>query len=66
MIQAHMHYRHYKGGLYKVLTLAKSADDERELVVYQAVQTGVVWVRDAEEFNEDIAPGIKRFARVWP
>lgn len=41
-------YRHFKGNVIKVLYLAKSVDDLRELVVYE--HNGDIWVRDKEEF----------------
>lgn len=38
-------YRHYKGGLYKVLTLAKHSEIEEVLVIYRSVHFGSVHAR---------------------
>lgn len=45
-------YRHRKsGGLYKVITFnAKLEATEGRVVVYQNMPTGVIWVRDYDEF----------------
>lgn len=39
-------YRHYKGGAYKLLTIAKlSEDHETEVAVYVSLTNGETWVR---------------------
>lgn len=43
-------YKHFKGHIYKVLAVAKDADDETLKVVYQNVDTKEIWVRDYDEF----------------
>lgn len=54
-------YRHYKGGLYKVIALGKHADDTSEQVVYQAMKDGQVWVRRLDDWNTPV-DGKPRFA----
>ena len=61
-------YRHYKGGEYRVLGLARHSETLEPLVVYQALYgAGGLWVRPAGMFIETIETGgrrVPRFARV--
>lgn len=45
-------HRHFKGGRYRVLHIAKSADDETEQVVYLSLDYGTIWVRRLSEWEE--------------
>lgn len=46
-------YRHYKGGEYEVLSLAKSSENYNEtVVVYKSLTDGKIWVRPAYMWNE--------------
>lgn len=48
-------YRHYKGGEYRVLSVARHSETLAPLVVYQALYgEGGWWVRPAAMFNETI------------
>jgi hypothetical protein len=50
-------YRHYKGGLYRVLALARHSETLAQMVVYEALyenQLGQTWVRPAEMFLEEV------------
>jgi hypothetical protein len=50
-------YTHYKGGRYRIITVAEEATNAREgelLVVYASVEDGRVWCRDFEEFTESV------------
>ena len=68
-----MIYRHYKGGLYRVLFGAQESTNARaggRVVVYVSLTTGEMHTRDAEEFHgyvefTDRAP-CKRFVDVQP
>lgn len=59
-------YKHFKGGLYEVITIGKLTDDPKvELVVYKQLYhsdypKGTVWIRNREDF-EGFKDGIKRF-----
>lgn len=55
-------YRHYKGGHYKVIAIAKVENDSTQtrVVIYQALYGDfAVWVRNVEEFagRVEIEPG---------
>lgn len=54
-------YRHYKGGLYEVLHMARHSETEELLVVYRSLSEGSVWVRPAAMFVEQVN-GQPRFA----
>ena len=48
-------YRHFKGKLYQVITVAKDADRLEEMVVYQALYgTFQTYVRSLQEFVEEL------------
>jgi hypothetical protein len=47
-------YRHYKGGLYNVLTLAKHSETNEDMVVYQSLLFGSVYVRPLSMWFEKI------------
>jgi hypothetical protein len=38
-------YKHYKGGDYKVLSLAKHTETDEILVIYKSIQFGTVYAR---------------------
>ena len=46
-------YRHYKGGRYEVIGVAKHSETLEEMVVYRALYgEGGLWVRPASMWNE--------------
>lgn len=45
-------YRHFKGGYYVVLSLASIESTGEEVVVYQSLQDGRMWVRPLSVFRE--------------
>ena len=45
-------YRHYKGNLYKIIALGKYSETLEDMIIYQAVRDGKVWVRPAKMWNE--------------
>jgi len=48
-------YRHYEGGLYKVISIAKNTDTKEDMVVYKSVDDErQLWVRSLESFKEKI------------
>ena len=51
-------YRHYKGGEYEVLGIAKHSETEEDFVVYrQLYGTGGLWVRPKQMFAETVVIG---------
>ncbi len=53
-------YRHYKGGMFRVLTVAKHEETEEEFVVYHVQSLGFeqgigqYWVRPLAVFAEEV------------
>ena len=57
-------YRHFKGGEYEVLFIARNSETTEPMVVYKALYgDGDVWVRPAEMWNETVERGGKTFKR---
>jgi len=60
-------YRHYKGGVYTVLTIAAHADTKAPYVVYEKEGTGEVYVRDLLDWEKHVLVAgnvVPRFSRV--
>ena len=48
-------YRHFKGGEYRVLCMARHSETEEWMVVYQALYGDKgFWVRPARMWNEEV------------
>ena len=47
-------YRHFKGGVYRVLHMATHSETDEEYVVYQGVDSPRVFVRPHAMFVEDV------------
>ena len=48
-------YKHYKGGEYEIVALAKDEETHEDLVVYRALYgENQVWVRPLSMFNENV------------
>ena len=47
-------YRHYKGNVYKIIALGRHSETLEDMVVYQSVETGEVWVRPKSMWNDKI------------
>ena len=57
-------YRHYKGGLYKVLFLSKHSENEEILVNYQSLLFGSYYSRPLDSWNELNPDGEVRFILI--
>ena len=49
-------YRHYKGNIYEIIALAKHSETCEDMVVYQNVEKGDIWVRPKSMWNELVDP----------
>lgn len=45
-------YKHFKGNLYKIIALAKHSETEEEMIVYQSITKGDIWVRPKRMWND--------------
>lgn len=61
-------YRHFKGGEYRVLHVARHSETLEDMVVYQALYgEGGIWVRPAVMWNEAVEQDgrlVPRFAYI--
>ena len=57
-------YRHFKGGEYRVVTLARHSETGETMVVYRSVaDPEAVWVRPAAMWNETVTRDGRTFPR---
>ncbi len=57
-------YRHFKGGEYEVIGIAKHSETQEDMVVYRALYgNGEIWVRPASMWNETVEKDGKTFSR---
>jgi hypothetical protein len=56
-------YLHYKGGKYRVITLAKHSETAETLVIYESIHFGSVYARPLEQWFEGVEE-IERFQLV--
>ena len=57
-------YRHFKGGEYEVIAVARHSETEETMVVYKALYgDGTVWVRPADMWNDTVERDGKVFRR---
>ena len=60
-------YRHYKGGLYEVLGVARHSETEELMVVYRALYGGRgLWVRPRAMFEESVLVDGREVPRFAP
>jgi hypothetical protein len=57
-------YRHYKGGLYKVLFLSKNTETDEILVNYQSILFGSYYSRPLDSWNTKTERGSHRFVEI--
>ena len=59
-------YRHFKGGVYEVIGVAKHSETLEETVVYRSVTNGGLWVRPAAMWEEEVEYNGKKVRRFSP
>lgn len=50
-------YRHFKGNEYLLIAIATNESDGEQVVVYQSLHDGKVWVRPLKSFCEEVPDG---------
>ena len=45
-------YRHFKGNMYKVVGFAKHSETTEDMVIYESLRNGTLWVRPASMWND--------------
>lgn len=60
-IKAGQVYRHYKGGLYQIITWARHSETKELMIVYGDVGGENIWVRPARMWIETVSPDMQRF-----
>ena len=56
-------YRHFKGGEYELVTIARHSETEEELVIYRSVKDGRTWARPKDMFT-GMAGDVRRFTKL--
>jgi hypothetical protein len=64
-VKAGQVYRHYKGGLYQIITWARHSETKELMIVYGDVGGENIWVRPARMWGETVSPGVQRFTLLW-
>ena len=60
-------YRHFKGGMYEVVAIAKHSETEEELVIYRNLQDPKkIWARPLEMWFETVERDGKTHLRFAP
>ena len=56
-------YKHYKGGLYKVITLANNTETKETMVVYQSLLFKTIFTRPLDVWNSKVKINDKEIER---
>ena len=58
-------YRHYKGGMYRVMGVARHSETQEDMVIYQALYGDAqIWVRPLSIWTSPTDDGKVRFERI--
>ena len=47
-------YRHFKGGEYELVSIAKNSETLEDMAVYRSLKDGAVWVRPLSMWEERV------------
>lgn len=65
MMKDELCFKHFKGGIYRVLNVAVHTETNENLVIYCPIdQPDTIWARPLSMWNEEVKPGVKRFERI--
>ncbi len=56
-------FKHFKGNIYKVIAIAKNSETLEDMVVYQSVETGDIWVRPMSIWEDTVIRDGKSYKR---
>lgn len=56
-------YRHYNGGEYEIISLARHSETLEELVIYKSLATGDIWARPKSIFTGKVGD-VRRFTLI--
>ena len=56
-------YKHYKGNVYKIIAFGKHSETEEDMIVYQNVEKGDIWIRSKSMLNEEVLVDGKKVLR---
>ena len=60
-------YRHFKGSLHKIICVAKDSESLEDMVVYNHIEDGSIWVRSKDMFlslvDHNKYPDVKQMYR---
>lgn len=51
MISKGQIYKHFKGGIYKIVCIAKNTETEEDMVIYENIDNGKIWARPLDMFS---------------
>jgi len=57
-------YKHYKGGIYQVITLAECKQTNKPVVVYKSLLFGSIYTRPLDEWFDEINKETIRFKEI--
>lgn len=58
-------YKHYKGGIYEVVSLATHTETQEKMVVYKSLNFGSVYTRPLDIWKSTTSDGQKRFHWIY-
>jgi hypothetical protein len=47
-------FRHFKGHIYEIMNIGKDSETQEDVVIYENMETGDIWVRPLKMFLEPV------------